>query len=43
MSNALYGITGHSGAIGATLGLIWLAGLAVAAYAWFTLPGHRHR
>lgn len=41
MWNALNGMTGHSGAIGATLGLIWFLGLAVATYAWFTLPGHR--
>lgn len=42
MLNAIYGMTGHGGAMGATLGLIWLLGLGVATYAWFTLPGHRH-
>jgi len=44
MWNAIYGMTGHSGAMGATLGLIWLLGLAVATYAWLTLPpSHRQR
>ncbi len=42
MWNAINGMTGH-GVIGPTLGLIWLAGLAIATYAWLTLPGHRHR
>lgn len=43
MWNAIDGMTGHSGAMGATLGLIWLLGLAVATYAWLTLPpNHRH-
>lgn len=42
MWNAINGMTGH-GVIGPTLGLIWLVGLAIATYAWLTLPGHRHR
>jgi len=42
MWNAVNGITGQSGVIGATLGLIWLLGLAVATYAWLKMPGHRH-
>jgi len=43
MWNTIHGLVGNSGAIGATLGLIWLVGLATAAYAYLTLPGHRHR
>lgn len=43
MWNTVHGIAGNSDAIGATLGLIWLAGLALAIYAYLTLPGHRHR
>jgi hypothetical protein len=43
MWNAIYGMTGHSGAMGATLGLIWLLGLGVATYAWLTLPPSHRR
>jgi len=44
MWNTIHGIAGNSDAIGATLGLIWFLGVAIAAYAWLKLPpNHRHR
>jgi len=41
MANTLYGITGHSGAMGAALGMIWVFGLGLATYAWLKMPTHR--
>lgn len=43
MSNALYGITGHSGAMGAVLGAIWVFGLGLATYAWLKMPPSHRR
>lgn len=42
MWNALNGMTSHGDVMSATLGLIWLLGLGVAAGAWLTLQHHRH-
>ncbi|MGH7013266.1 MAG: hypothetical protein ACREEL_03780 [Stellaceae bacterium] len=41
MWNEITSMAGHSGAMGPTLGVLWLLGLAVAAFARLTLQKHR--